>query len=47
MTKCKFSESSVVVPSTCVIHVINGEQILNATCVCGPSMRVMSPLTKM
>ena len=30
MTKCQSSASSITVPSTFVIHLMNGAQILNA-----------------
>ena len=33
MTKTKLSGSSIVVPSMFVIHLVNGAQFLNATCV--------------
>ena len=35
MTKSKFSASSIVVTSIFVIHLVNGAQFLNATCVSG------------
>ena len=47
MTKSKSSASSIVVPSFFVIHLVNGAQFLNATCVSGASVTVISPLTKM
>ena len=46
MTKFKSSASSIVVSSTFVIHLVNGAQFLNATCVAGAAMTVISPLTK-
>ena len=46
MTKSKSSASSIVVSSTFVIHLVNGAQFLNATCVAGAAMTVISPLTK-
>ena len=33
MTKSKFSESSVVVPSIFVTHLANSSQFLNTTCI--------------
>ena len=33
MTKTELSGSSIVVPSTFVIHLVNGAQFLNATCI--------------
>ena len=47
VTKSKFSVSSIVVSSIFVIHLVNGAQFLNATCVAGAAVRVVSPLTKM
>ena len=47
MTKSKFSESSIVVPSIFVIHLVNDVQFLNATSVTLCSIIVISPLTKM
>ena len=47
MTKSKSSASSIVVPSIFVIHLANGAQFLNATCVVGAALTVISPLTKM
>ena len=47
MTKSKSSASSVVVSSIFVIHCVNGAQFLNATCVAGAAMAVISPVTKM
>ena len=47
MTKSKSSASSIVVPSIFVIHVVNGAQFLNATCIAGAAVTVVSPLTKM
>ena len=37
--------SSIVVSSSFVIHLLNGTQFLNATCVSGASVTVISPLT--
>ena len=45
MTKSKSSASSVV-SSIFVIHLMNGAQFLNDTCVSGAAVTVMSPLTK-
>ena len=47
MTKFKSSASSIVVPSIFSIHLVNGAQFLNATCICGAAMTVISPVTKM
>ena len=47
MTKSKSSASSIVVPSIFVIHLVNGSQYLNDTCVAGAAVTVISPLTKM
>ena len=33
MTKSKFSASSIAASSTFVIHLVNGAQFLNVTCV--------------
>ena len=46
MTKCKFS-ASIEVPSILVIQLVNVAQFLNATCVSGAAMTVISPLYKM
>ena len=46
MTKSKSSASSIVVPSTFAIHLMNGEQFLNATYVTPAAVIVISPLTK-
>ena len=46
MTKSKSSASSIDVPSIFVIHLVNGEQILNATCVNCCPMILTLPLTK-
>ena len=42
MNKSKTSASSIVVPSIFV----NGAQFVNATCVAGAAVTVISPLTK-
>ena len=47
MTKCRSSASSTVVPSIVVIYLVNGAQFLNATCVSGAAIIVISPFTKM
>ena len=46
MNKSKLSASSIVIPSIFVIHLVNGSQLLNFTCVAGAAMTVMSPITK-
>ena len=45
MTKSKSSALSIVVPSTFVIHLGNGAQFLNDTCIVGAAVTVVSPLT--
>ena len=47
MTKSKSSASSIVVSSAFVMHSVNGAQFLNATCVAGAAVTVISPLTEM
>ena len=47
MTKSKSSASSIVVPSIFVVHLVNGAQFLNATCVAGAALTVILPFTKM
>ena len=47
MTKSKSSASSIVVLSIFVIHLVNVAQFLNATCVTGAAVTVISPFTKM
>ena len=47
MTKSKSSASSIVVPSIFVMHLLNGAHFLNATCVAGAAVTIISPLTKM
>ena len=47
MTKCKSLASSTVVPPIFVIHLVNGAQYLNDTCVAGAALTVISPFTKM
>ena len=47
MTKSKSSASSTVVPSTFLIHLVNGAQFLNATCVAGCHIILILPLAKM
>ena len=47
MTKTKSQASSTIVSSIVVIHLVNGAQFLNATCVAGAATTVISPLTKM
>ena len=45
MTKIKPSGSSIVVPSTLLIHLVNSPQFLNVTCVVGDAVAVISPFT--
>ena len=47
MNKSKPSPSSIVVSSIFVIHLVNGAQFLNDTCVTGSALTVISILTKM
>ena len=47
MTKSKSLASSIVVPSIFVIHLVNGAQFLNDTCVSGAAVTVISRFTKM
>ena len=47
MIKSKSSASSIVVPLIFVIHIVYGTQFLNATCVSGAAMTLISPVTKM
>ena len=47
MTKSNSSASPIVVSSIFVIHLVNGAQFLNATCVAGVATTVISPFTKM
>ena len=46
MTKCKSLASSIVASSISVIHLVNGAQFLNATCIAGAAMTVISTLAK-
>ena len=46
MTKSKSSVSVIVVTSIFVIHLVNGAQFLNVTCVAEAVATVISPLTK-
>ena len=46
-SKSKSSASSIVVSSIFMIHLVNGAQFLNASCVVRAATRVISPLTKM
>ena len=46
MTKSKSSASSIVVLSIFKIHLINGAQFLNNTCVAGAAMTVILPFLK-
>ena len=45
ITKCKSLESFIVVPSTFVMHVVNGEQFLNAPSVAKFDAMAILPLT--
>ena len=45
MTKSKSSASSIAVPSIFVIHLINGAQFLNVTCVTSCPIIAISPFT--
>ena len=47
MTKSKFSALYIVVLSIFVTYLVNVAQFLNATCVAGAAVTVISPLTKM
>ena len=47
MTKSKSSASSIVISSIFVVHLVNGAQFLNATCVARAATTVIPPLTKM
>ena len=47
MTRSKSSASSIVASSIFGIHLLNGAQFLNATCVAEAAMKVTSSLTKM
>ena len=47
MTKSKLPASSIVVPSIFVIYLVNGADVLDATCVCGAATTVISSFTKM
>ena len=44
---CKSWASSIVAPWISVIDLVNGAQFLNATCVAGAAVAVISPLPKM
>ena len=46
MNKSKSSASSYVVPSMFVIHLVNGVQFLNDSCVSGAPVAVIPPFTK-
>ena len=43
MTK---SKPSIIVPSIFVMHLVNGAQFLNATCVAQAAVSVILPFTK-
>ena len=45
MTKSKSSASFILAPSIFVIHLVNGAQFLNVTCVAGAAVTVISPFT--
>ena len=47
MTKYKSSTSSIVAPSIFFMHLVNGAQFLNASCVAWYPIIVILPLTKM
>ena len=47
MTKSKSSASSIVVSSIVVIHLMNGAQFLNATCVARAAVTVYHLLLKL
>ena len=47
MTESKSSASSIFVPSIFVIHLVNGAQFLNATCVARAAVTVILPFTEM
>ena len=47
MTKSKSSASCILVSTIFVIHLMDGAQFLNASCVAGIAATVISPLTKM
>ena len=47
MTKSRYSASPIVVPSIFAIHLVKSAQFLNATCVAGTAVTVISPFTKM
>ena len=46
MSKSKSSQSSIVVPSTFVIHLVNVAEFINATCVTWCPTIVILPPTK-
>ena len=47
MIKSKLSPSSIVVSPIFIIHLVNGSQFLNDTCVAGAAVTVVLLLTKM
>ena len=47
ITKSKSSASSIAVPSTFAIHLLNGAHFLNTTCISPAAVIVISPLPKM
>ena len=46
MTKSKLSASPTVISSIFVIDLVNGPQLLNATCVWKAPLAVILPVTK-
>ena len=47
MTKSKSSASSIAVPTSFVIHLVNSAQFLNSSWVAGLATTVISPFTRM
>ena len=47
MSISKSSASSIAVPSVFVIHLVNGAEFLNTSCVAGAAVTVILPITKM
>ena len=47
MSISKSSASSIAVPSIFVIHLVNGAEFLNISCVAGAAVTVILPITKM
>ena len=46
LTKSKFAALSIVFSSIFVMHLVNGAQLLNPTCVAGAALTVILSLTK-